>query len=353
MDVNEADVIEPVANDNNLIDNQAEDHNPPVINAEEALMEAAAVGCWHRVLPYCGCIFLSLSQLGQMVLIYFGGRAGEAAAEQLDQAAQIGAIMVHELADDRADSNFYDNREDNNELARRFPEIEANARGISEVIDTYIGYSNVATQFILTGRSPVTVHDLLLGVQFFLVLRLTMGAQMAPLTMMFVQGAITSSGIARNMPAPPTAVVASSSNAFFDWLSDTVIRQRIIYRTVDTLEGYLNDHFPIDDHNNDGTDWGEQYLALNDVDAPNTEQPIATITSSSSGNNNAMQRRPVNREIDSDDDDYDEAALVEINVANNGAFEQIIAPNTFASVAINNNQDVLSTRHSLDDDWGF
>lgn len=199
---------------------------------------------------YMSCIILSVSHLAQTAISVFAhGRAGQQAAEILDMGAQLAAIAVHNEVDVENDNNFYDLRGQSEEV-QRYPQIEGWARYISESSNAFINYVNIATQLGATGRLAISMHDLILGAQFCMTFFSTIGVvHLDQGTIQAMNGlAVTSAAHKIANIHVPTIVIAGVSNSFFDWLSDTVIRDTIIYPVVDTLEDIL-DGFSTDYNN--------------------------------------------------------------------------------------------------------
>jgi len=246
--VDEAMVIDPA---------QGQQPQAAVEAAPEAAPEVAPegenppeeIGCLPSVCPYFSCIILVSSQIAGMIIAHFvPGRAGEAAIEAIDQAAQVAAIAAHAIADNQADQSFYARRA-NLDHAQRHPNIEGWAHYITEKADTAINLANVATQLFATGRIPIGA--VITAIHAFQTARIITGIYPPSVAEVTLVHAIGNYNGPTRGDHPPTFLVAGTANQFFDWLSDGLIRGIIVYPIIDRLEWGMDRIYGInepDDH---------------------------------------------------------------------------------------------------------
>lgn len=217
--------------------NPSEDH---IDQADEAAAtDGTCSPVCHRIARYSSCMVYVASEIAQVAVRYFvHGSAGEEASTIIDIAAQAGAIAAHEIADRMIDNDFYVERAELPQ-AQRHPEIEEWAEGISRRTNTAIGLVNAGTQLVATGRIPV--HDLVAGLQGVVVFSAVIGFPWSTSTVQAIHGLGLFSLSHRMAHAHiPTSVIGTTSNTFFDWISDDVIRGGIIYPIVNRIENGLD-----------------------------------------------------------------------------------------------------------------
>lgn len=196
---------------------------------------------FRKITKYCSCIILSASTLSQMIIGHFvPGRGGDRAVDAVEVAGHNLAIIAHDVADDQEDNDFYEIRAAL-ERSHRYPYIEGWARYLSETANSILGFANRCTQYVATGKIPISIHDFILGVQVMLLIGSCIGIKTSESTTSMIQSLTISSAASRVAQHyyPPTIIVSELSNNFFDFLSDKVIRP-IIYFHTDILECILD-----------------------------------------------------------------------------------------------------------------
>lgn len=201
----------------------------------------------HYSLHYSSCIILSVSQIGQIAVAFFvPGQRGDAAAEVIDRAGQAAAILVHELVDQIEDNNFYDNRA---LLPRAInhPDIEWWAEHASRNVNYAAALANIATQLIATNRMPITANHLMMATHGLMLVSSGIGYTWSGSTINIIQS-ISLYNLAHSIASMhiPTAVVGITSNNFWDWISDDVIRVGI-YAATDRIENTLDSIYGADE----------------------------------------------------------------------------------------------------------
>lgn len=196
---------------------------------------------FRNITKHFSCIILSASTLSQMIIGYFvPGRGGDRAADALEVAAHNLAIIAHDLADGQEDNGFYEDRAAL-ERSQRYPYIEGWARYLSETANTILGFANSCTQYVATGKIPISIHDFILGVQVMMLIGNCIGIKTSESTTSLIQSLTISSAASRVAQHyyPPTIIVSELSNHFFDFLSDKVIRPTVYFH-ADILEFILD-----------------------------------------------------------------------------------------------------------------
>lgn len=196
---------------------------------------------FRKITKYFSCIILSASTLSQMIIGHFvPGRGGDRAVDAVEVAGHNLAIIAHDIADGQEDNDFYEARAAL-ERSQRYPYIEGWARYLSETANTILGFANRCTQYVATGKIPISIHDFILGVQVMMLIGSCIGIKTSESTTSMIQSLTISSAASRVAQHyyPPTVIVSELSNNFFDFLSDKVIRP-IVYFHADILEFMLD-----------------------------------------------------------------------------------------------------------------